>query len=105
MAIDGSYNILVSTPMGKQEARITLKTDGNSLSGIVAMKAGEQSFDNGTLSGNECALTVQVNTPMGRMDVEFKGTIDGDTISGQAKLPFGWADFTGTRVMTDSEQK
>lgn len=105
MAIDGSYNIQINTPMGKQEGRITLKTEGNSLRGIVAMKAGEQSFDSGTVSGNECAWMVQVNTPMGQMNIEFKGAISDDTISGQAKLPFGWTDFTGTRVMTDSEQK
>ncbi len=105
MVIDGVYNIQISTPMGKQNGQITLRANGNSLSGSVALRLGEQSFDGGTVSGNECTWMVSMNTPMGRTDAEFKSTINGDTISGQAKLPFGWADFSGTRVRAITPEK
>lgn len=105
MPIDGNYTIQISTPMGKQNGKIILQTNGDSLSGSVVLRMGEQSFDGGTVSGDECAWTVRMSTPMGLIDAEFKSTISGDIISGQAKLPFGWVDFTGTRVKTATPGK
>ena len=35
MAIDGTYNVEIDTPMGKQESKLTLKTDGDKVSGSM----------------------------------------------------------------------
>lgn len=99
MAIDGTYNIEMNTPMGAQSAKLTLKSDGGSLSGSVSGAQGEQSFSGGTVSGDDAAWTIEVSGPMGQVKLEFKGTVSGDEISGTVQLgTFGSADFKGTRA-------
>jgi hypothetical protein len=99
MAVDGTYNITVHTPIGDQKSKLILKTGGNSLSGSleVAM-AGVTEFMGGTVNGNEVSWTVTPKTPMGPMKLDCKATIEGDKISGQAVSMFGPAPFEGTRI-------
>ena len=99
MAVDGTYNIQINTPMGAQTGKLSLKTDGNSLSGSIATSMGEQSFDSGTISGDELAWSIQLSGPMGQITLDFKGSVSGDDISGRVQLgSFGTADFKGTRA-------
>ncbi len=99
MAVDGTYNIELNTPMGTQSAKVTLKADGNSLSGSVVSNMGEQTFDGGTVTGDEFAWSVEMSGPMGQMQLDYKGNVSGDEISGQIQLgSFGSATFKGTRA-------
>ena len=99
MTVDGTYNIKQSTPHGERSSKLTLKTDGNSLSGTYEGPQDEQPFSEGTVSGNDVAWSVQMSSPMGEMKLDFKGTVIGDKISGQVQMgSFGSSDFQGTRV-------
>jgi len=99
MAVDGSYKVEVDSPMGKQAGTLTLKTDGDALSGTFAGAMGTQSFDSGTVSGDDVAWSIQVSGPMGQIKLDFKGTVSGDDISGQVQLgSYGSASFKGTRT-------
>jgi len=99
MAVDGTYNIQINTPMGNQTGKLTLKSDGNSLSGSMSSDMGEQAFSGGTVTGDEFAWSMQVSSPMGDMKLDFKGSVNADEISGQVQLgSFGSADFKGTRA-------
>jgi hypothetical protein len=99
MAVDGTYNIEMNTPMGARPGTLTLKTDGDSLSGTFSGGQGEQSFQDGTVAGEEVAWSIQMSGPMGEMKLDFKGTVSGDDISGQVQLgSFGSATFKGTRA-------
>ncbi len=99
MAVDGSYNIEVDTPMGKRSGKLTLKTKGKELSGSYATQEGEQSFTGGTVSGNDFAFSTEVTTPMGKIQLDFKGKVTGDEVSGQVQAgAFGSSPFTGKRA-------
>ncbi len=99
MAVDGTYNIEMTTPMGARPGKLTLKTDGGSLSGTYTAEQGDNAFKDGTVSGEEIAFSVKVNAPMGEITIGVKGTVSGDTISGQVQLgSFGSAPFKGTRA-------
>ncbi len=98
MAVDGTYNITVSTPMGAQQGKLTLKTEGNSLSGTNESAMGTSTLMNGKVSDNEVQWDEMAKTPMGEIKISFKGTVEGDKISGQVTTPFGPAPFEGTRV-------
>ena len=98
MAVDGTFNITMNTPMGTQSAKLTLKTDGDSLSGGVSGAQGEQSFDGGTVSGDDATWSIEISGPMGQMKLDFKASVSGDEISGTVQLgSYGSADFKGTR--------
>jgi len=98
MAVDGTYSVEVESPMGKQAGTLTLKSDGDALSGSFSGAMGTQSFDGGTVSGDDVAWSITVSGPMGQMKLDFKGTVSGDDISGQVQLgSYGSAPFKGTR--------
>lgn len=98
MAVDGTYSIELDTPHGKRANKLTLKADGNSLSGSFSGDLGTQPFDGGTVTGDKVAWSVQINGPMGQVKLDFTGTINGDEISGQVQLgSFGSSEFKGTR--------
>jgi hypothetical protein len=99
MAIDGTYSIQIDTPMGAQTAALTLKTDGNILSGSAASGMGESEFTDGTIDGENIAWRMNINSPFGEMTLEFKGNISGDDISGEVTIGnFGTSPFRGSRA-------
>ena len=100
MAVDGTYNIEVQTQMGNQAGKLTLESDGDSLSGsFYSQMAGEQKFSGGTVTGDEATWSISVNSPMGQMKLDFKVTVTGDDISGQVQLgSFGTGNIKGKRA-------
>ena len=100
MAIDGTYDVQVDTPMGAQPAKLTLKTEGDSLSGsMFSGMVGTAEFSGGTVNGDEVTWQMKVNSPMGELDLEYTGKVTGDDISGEVKAGnFGSSPFNGKRV-------
>ncbi len=98
MTVDGTYKVDINTPMGTQSATLTLKADGDSLSGTSASSQGTQDFDGGTVDDDDFAFSMNLSGPMGQIQLDFKGTVDGDDISGNVQLgSFGSASFRGSR--------
>jgi hypothetical protein len=98
MAINGMYSIIIDTPMGKQQATLALKTDGNKLEGTADTTMGKADFT-GTANGNDIAWEISINSPMGKLKLEFAGQISGDDISGQAKAGnLGSFPFKGKKI-------
>ena len=98
MSADGSWKCTINSPMGAQEATLTLVTDGGSLSGSMAGAQGTQEFSGGKVDGDNLEWEVQMTSPM-PMTLEISATVDGDSISGNVKLgAFGDASFEGTRA-------
>lgn len=99
MAIDGTYNITIVTPMGDRPASLTLVTDGEALSGTFSSQQGDQEWDGGTVNGNEVAWSNDFSGAMGPMQLDFAGTVDGDTLSGTVQFgTMGTGTVTGTRA-------
>ena len=99
MAVDGTYDIEMTTPMGKRTSKVTLKSSGNTLSGTVASDLGTVNFDGGTADGDSVAFSMNVSGPMGQMKLDYSGKVEGDNISGTVQLgQYGSAQFTGKRV-------
>ena len=98
MSADGSWNCTINSPMGAQEATLTLVTGGGSLSGTMAGAQGTQEFSGGTVDGDNLEWEVEMTSPM-PMTLEISATVAGDSISGNVKLgAFGNASFEGSRA-------
>lgn len=99
MAVDGVYNVEMKTQMGTRPGKLTLKTEGSSLSGTLSAEEGDSPFEGGTVSGGAVEFSVEVTTPMGKIQLGFKGTVSDDTISGQVQAGnFGSFPFEGKRA-------
>lgn len=98
MSADGSWSITINSPMGAQQATLTLSTEGDSLSGNMAGAQGTQEFSGGTVDGDNLAWVVEMTQPM-PMKLEISATVSDDEISGNVKLgAFGDASFSGNRA-------
>ncbi len=98
MAVDGTYKIEIDTPIGKQEARLEMKSAGEKLSGTAEATLGKGDFT-GTVKGNDVSWSLEVNSPMGKIKLDFTGKVSGSDISGQVNLGgFGNSSFKGKKV-------
>jgi hypothetical protein len=99
MSITGSWNISISTPIGKQSVRLELiETQGN-VEGVATGEKETAPLLNPILEGNRLRWQQSITKPM-RLNLSFDVIIDGDTLSGTSKagrLPT--SRVTGTRVI------
>jgi hypothetical protein len=98
MAVDGNWNITMSTPMGDRQATLTLKNSGGTLSGTQAAEGNSTEIFDGTANGDDVFWKVSITSPM-PLTLEFTGKVAGDSISGDMGIgPMGSFPFTGTRA-------
>ena len=97
MAIDGTYKVEVTTPMGKEGGAMTLKADGEVLTGSVT-SSGVTTDIKGTVDGDDFEFAANINTPAGMLDVTISGTVEDDSVSGRFKTPMGNMVFAGERA-------
>ena len=98
MAIDGTYTIEISSPMGKMEEKFILQTKGNVLTGKAESPMGTHDI-NGNVNGNEFSWETDINSPMGKMHLVISGKVTGNEISGSVKIGnFGTSPFQGKKV-------
>jgi len=96
--MDGNWKLVINTPMGPQEAQLTVKTKSDiAFDGIMNGQSGQQSFE-GTIAGDTLTWQTDITAPM-PLTIDFTATVEGDEMSGNAKLGmFGNAPLTGVRA-------
>ncbi|MBN8816644.1 MAG: hypothetical protein J0J06_14500 [Sphingomonas sp.] len=98
MAVDGTYETVVKSPMGDQKATLTVKSDGDTWTGTQAGAMGSTEITDGKVDGNKLTWTVAITVPM-PMTLTNEATVDGDTITGTVTAgAFGSFPLSGTRV-------
>jgi hypothetical protein len=99
MAVDGTYNVEIDTPMGKQESKLILKTEGDTVGGSMDSPMGTMEFSGGRVSGDEISWEMEISSPMGKINLEYNLKVSGDDISGQVKAGnFGSSPLQGKRA-------
>lgn len=95
--VDGTWQIVMSTPMGPQEMTARFRSDGAAVSGELESAEGSQAFA-GTLDGNRIRFDLSVEKPM-KLTLKYDILIDGDSLTGKAKMGmFGSAKLSGQRT-------
>ncbi|SFI17954.1 hypothetical protein [Bradyrhizobium sp. Gha] len=98
MAVDGNWNLTMTTPMGERQATLSLKTAGGTLTGTQGADGNTTEIFDGTVSGDNVSWKVSITNPM-PLTLEFTGTVAGDSINGEMGIgPMGSFPFTGTRA-------
>jgi intracellular septation protein len=98
MAVDGNWNIVMSTPMGERNATLSLKNAGGTLTGSQSAEGNSTEIFDGTANGDDLAWKVSIINPM-PLTLAFTGKVAGDSISGEMGIgPMGSFPFKGTRA-------
>ncbi|MGO9417979.1 hypothetical protein [Roseiarcus sp.] len=98
MATDGEWKLVLETPIGPQEAQLSIKTKSTTaFDGVMNGPAGQQTFE-GAIDGDTLTWQTDITNPM-PLTLEFTVKVEGDALSGEAKLGmFGVAPVTGARA-------
>ncbi|MFD2046551.1 DJ-1/PfpI family protein [Ornithinibacillus salinisoli] len=97
--IHGTWDTIISTPIGKLSVLFDFATKDGKLAGTGKQGNDIVALENLTHKGNQLKWSMKVTKPM-RLSLQFKANIDNDTIFGEAKarmLPA--SKLTGHRLV------
>ena len=101
MSLTGTWNISISTPIGRQSAVLELSENDGVVAGVAKNDAETLPLINPVLHGNRLTWQLSITRPL-RLTLTF----DGDTLTGTSKagiLPP--SSVTGTRVTRNERNK
>ncbi|MEV1009670.1 hypothetical protein [Streptomyces sp. NPDC049881] len=98
MPVEGTWDLSISTPIGKIKAVVELRgQDDGTLTGVAHGTGEEVPLRDIALDGGRLTWKQAITKPM-RLNLAFDVTVDGDTLKGTSKagrLPS--SKVTGTR--------
>lgn len=85
MSVEGTWNLSISTPVGKIKAVVELRrqSDGT-LTGVAHGIGEEVPLSDIALVGGQLTWKQAITKPM-RLNLAFDVTVDGDTLNGTSK--------------------
>ncbi|HVK99472.1 MAG TPA: hypothetical protein VM553_06650 [Dongiaceae bacterium] len=98
-AIDGAWNFVVKTPTGEQKSVITLKSNGDQLTGTMnSAEYGVQDIEDGKYDGETLTWKSKTTKPM-KLTLTYTGTVDASgNLKGFIKVAMAKLQFTGTPI-------
>ncbi len=98
MAVDGNWNLVMSTPMGERNATLSVTSSGGALTGTQGAEGQSTEIFDGTVNGDDVSWKVSITNPM-PLTLEFTGKVAGDSMSGEMGIgPMGSFPFTGKKA-------
>ncbi len=95
--VDGTYAVTVDSPNGPLDVTLTLKADGDKLTGTVSSQMGDAPVA-GAAKDSDITFTMNFDAGGTAMTLTWKGKVDGDKISGIVDLGGqGEMKFAGTK--------
>jgi hypothetical protein len=98
MSVDGTWNVSIDLSGGVREARLTIQTEGETLSGVIADQSGPTEV-HGKVEGDDVEFVATAPAVSGPMVMTFFGRVEGDRVSGGTEFgEAGSGTWTGTRA-------
>src|SRR3979411_790644 len=98
MAVDGDWDITMSTPMGERNALLSLKSAGGTLTGTQGADGNSGEIFDGTVDGDDVAWKLSITNPL-PLTPAFTGKVAGDNMNGEMGIGvMGSFPFTATRA-------
>ena len=98
MAVDGDWNLTMTTPMGERDATLNLRSAAGVLTGTQGADGNSAEIFDGAVNGNDVSWKVSITVPM-PLTLEFTGKVSGDSMSGEMGIgPMGSFPFTASRA-------
>jgi hypothetical protein len=94
--LTGAWVFSFNTPQGLMDADVTMKVDGQKLSGTMSSQVGEVQFT-GEVKGKAFTLAFEVQTPQGNISITMQGEQNGDGLAGTFDYGQGTGDWTGKK--------
>lgn len=96
--VDGSWKTVTNTPMGAQEAVLTVASSGGTFTGGFVGAMGSVDVKDGKVDGDKLSWVMDITVPM-PLTLTCEATVSGDSISGTVTAgAFGSFPLSGTRA-------
>jgi hypothetical protein len=97
----GTWDVVVTTSDGQNQAVLVLKKDGEKLSGTVARPQREAIPVTGTQKGAEVTMAFSISSQNGPLAISMRGRQDGESMKGTITIGTeGQGDWTAARTAT-----
>lgn len=98
-AIDCAWDFVVKTPTGEQKSVVTLKSDGDKLTGSMdSQQYGLQEVLEGSYDGETLVWKSKVTKPM-KLTLTYTATLDAsNNMKGVLKVAMAKMQFSGTPI-------
>ncbi|KOU23334.1 hypothetical protein ADK52_17730 [Streptomyces sp. WM6372] len=103
MPVEGTWNLVIATPVGRQQAVLRPFPDGGGLRGTATSEAEEVPLSELSVDGDRLTWRQSITKPM-RLHLAFDVVVRGDQLAGTAKagrLPA--TKVTGRRTAPSSD--
>jgi hypothetical protein len=95
--VSGAWNVTVDSPQGALDVTVTLKQDGDKLTGTVSSQMGDAPIT-GTIKDNDLTFTMSMDMNGTAMVIVYKAKVDGNKIAGSLDFAGqGEIKFAGTK--------
>ncbi|XVQ07238.1 hypothetical protein ACQP1W_32050 [Spirillospora sp. CA-255316] len=84
MPVEGTWDLVIPTPIGKINAVVDLRRNGEQLTGTAHGAGEEVPLIDVTLDGDRLTWKQAITKPL-RLNLTFAVTVDGDTLTGTSK--------------------
>ncbi|MFD4567561.1 hypothetical protein ACFWOX_24780 [Streptomyces sp. NPDC058467] len=84
MPVEGTWDLSISTPIGKIKAVVELRRQDGVLTGTTHGAGEELPLSDVALAGDRLTWTQAITKPL-RLNLVFAVTVDGDTLAGTSK--------------------
>lgn len=74
--INGTYCIIMKTPMGKKSGQLTLHEDENELTGFIDILGNRNTIRNGTIKNGECRFSGVFETFIRNISFSAEGNVN-----------------------------
>jgi hypothetical protein len=97
-SVAGAWELTIDTPQGANSSTLTLKQDGDKLTGDLASPMGTTPVQ-GTFSNGTVAVLANIDVQGTSLQLGINGKVEGDALNGNVKLgDFGEFPFKGKRA-------
>lgn len=95
--IDGTYNVMLKTPMGVKKGELIISSENSVMTGKLVVMGNDNLLETVNIDGNHFIFTGEIKTAMGKVSYQCTGSVDGDNIEGIAKTKKGNMSLSGKR--------
>ncbi len=96
--VEGTWTLSSAGRGGNmQNSTLTLKQDGQKLTGTLASGRGGEAPLTGTISGNNITFSVTRTTQRGEFKMDYTGTVSGDSMKGTVSMGQNTRDWTAKK--------
>lgn len=96
--MDGIYEIKINTPMGAMSGKVSLKTNGENIDGVLDIMGMKNNLNGGKVKGNQCYFKGNIKNNALNIEYEIMGQLTGNILNIFAKTNMGEFKLQGKKI-------